>query len=66
MGKHLKNILEGLRQALVLDSQGDYVRPAKGDFRRDQQALNGDAKRIAADMRKTAKAYGEQIYHSQG
>ena len=56
MGKHLKNILDGMRQALVLvPAPRDYVRPQRGEFARDAQRLNGDFAAIGQDMRTVLK-----------
>ena len=35
MEQHLKNIIDGIRQVLVLWPDNDYVIPARGDFRKD-------------------------------
>lgn len=60
MTDHLKNLIQGMRQVLVLRSQPEYVYPARQDGQRDAAALAGDMKRIGADMR-AALEYGEQV-----
>lgn len=55
MGQHLKNILDGMRQAFALWPENDYVRPSRGDFRKDNANLRADAERIAAGLRKNIK-----------
>lgn len=49
--KHLKNILDGMGQALVLSPKTDYVHPSKDGFRADSKALKGDASAVAKDLK---------------
>ena len=58
---HLKNLLEGVRQVLVLDSGDRYIRPSNNGFARDYSALRGDSKRIISDLSKTTKEHDKQI-----
>lgn len=58
----LKNIIEGMANALVLYPDSDYIRPDKNGFNRDAANLRGDFKRTANDLRKTTLNYGEN-YH---
>lgn len=55
MGKHLKNLLDGARQSLVIYPVSEYQRPARGDFRKDAQALRGDMARVGAGLRQSLK-----------
>jgi hypothetical protein len=55
MGKHLKNLLDGARQALILCPESEYLRPRRGDFRQDAEALRGDAPRVANGLRRALK-----------
>jgi len=61
MGQHIKNILDGMRQVLVLWPESDYVRPSRGDFRKDNSNLRSDVGRVAEGLRKNIKKrkYGE-------
>ncbi len=52
MNKHLKNWLDGVSQALVLYPEQDYLRPQRGDFRKDANALRGDAAKVTQGLRK--------------
>ncbi len=49
-----KNLLRGVREVLVLRGDRDYVRP-QGGFRRDAEALRGDARRVASDLKRVVK-----------
>lgn len=59
MGNHLKNVLEGIQQALTLAPDSDYVIPRRGDFRRDVEALRGDARAIADGLKKNVRRAGD-------
>lgn len=61
MGRRLLNLLAGAGQALVIWPSDDYVRPARGGFRRDARALRSDSKRVASSLKKTIRAHGKQI-----
>ncbi len=52
MNKHLQNWLDGLSQALVLYPEQDYLRPQRGDFRKDSAVLRGDAAKITKALGK--------------
>jgi CO dehydrogenase nickel-insertion accessory protein CooC1 len=64
--EHLKNLLEGARQVLVLDTNSQYSLPSRSGFSNDMSSLRGDARNIATDLRKVTKRYGEQAYNSTG
>jgi hypothetical protein len=55
MERHMKNILDGMRQVLVLWPEADYVLPSRGDFRKDNGNLRSDAGRVAEGLRKNLK-----------
>lgn len=55
MGKHLKNLLDGARQVLVMWPESDYVRPSRGDFGKDSDNLRADVQRIARGLRDNVK-----------
>lgn len=55
----LKNIIDGMANALVLYPDNDYIRPDKRGFSRDAANLRGDFKRTTNDLRKTTLNYGE-------
>jgi hypothetical protein len=63
--EHLKNILEGVRQVLVLDTNSEYIQPSRNGFSKDMNFLHGDARRVASDLSKVTKRYGEQTYIGQ-
>lgn len=63
---HLKNILTGAGQVLVLDSGVDYVRPTRNDFARDIKALKSDSKRFVSSFARVTKEHGKQVYNSKG
>ena len=52
VSSHLKNILEGMRQAMVIAPEDDYVKPARGEFKEDINALAGDMRIVGNDLRK--------------
>jgi hypothetical protein len=60
---HLKNFLERLKQVLVLGTGSQYIRPSRNGFYRDLSLLQGDARRVASDLSKVTKKYGEQAYN---
>jgi len=64
--EHLKNILSGACQVLVLDNGDGYVRPSRGDFRRDMTSLRADARRVATDLNRVVQQHGKQIYNRKG
>lgn len=55
MSKHIKYIIEGARQVLVIRPDDDYVRPMRAAFQRDSDTLRRDMGRIAKDMNKTIR-----------
>ncbi len=56
MGKHLKNILQGMNLALQLRPVArDYVMPSRNGFAQDAQALRGDFGVVGNDMRTVLK-----------
>jgi hypothetical protein len=59
MTKHIKHIIEGARQVLVLMPAERYVIPSKSDFLRDVKVLRQDANQIARDINKTIKKHGK-------
>ena len=66
MTKHIKYILQGIRQILVLSPEDDYIRPSKFDFWEDIVSLRQDSNRVSRDLKKTLKQYDKQIYNSKG
>ncbi|TAN71039.1 MAG: hypothetical protein EPN17_02480 [Methylobacter sp.] len=65
--EHLKNLLEGAKQVLVLDTGSQYIRPSRNDFSKDMSLLRGDARRISTDMNKVVNGHqnGEQAYNRE-
>lgn len=61
MGRLLRNILYGARQALVLWPEDDYIRPGRDGFAMDREALSKDARQIAYGLRKATKEHGKQV-----
>ena len=56
MGKHLKNILQGMGQALQLNAVArDYIVPSRDGFAQDAQALRSDFVAVGNDMRTVLK-----------
>jgi hypothetical protein len=56
MGKHLKNILQGMSLALqVRPVARDYLTPSRDGFAQDAQALRGDFVAVGNDMRTVLK-----------
>lgn len=62
MTKHIKNLVDGLRQTLVVAPDAQYTLPTRGATRRDMQALSSDARSVAGDIRKSARASGQQVH----
>jgi hypothetical protein len=52
MNKHLKNWLDGVSQVLILYPEQDYLRPQRGDCRKDAAVLRGDAAKITKGLGK--------------
>lgn len=63
MANLIKNILAGVRQVLVLWPDSQYTIPNRDGFQKDAKILRGDARKVAADLRKTVTKYGEQIHN---
>lgn len=63
---HLKNLLEGARQVLVLDYGAQYIRPSNNGFAKDISSLRGDSKQIMSDLSKTTKKHAKQINANKG
>lgn len=59
MGKHMRRVLEGVQQALTIDTGAEYVIPRRGDFRRDIESLRGDARRVTQGLQKNL----EKVLH---
>lgn len=59
--KNLKNILDGIKQALVLDYGDKYVRPTSSDFSIDVSTLRRDSQIVISDLNKTTKKHVKQI-----
>jgi hypothetical protein len=57
MTKHIKYIIEGARQVLVIKADENYVRPLRSAFQRDADILRKDMGRIAKDMNKTIRRH---------
>ena len=66
--EHLKNILDGMRQVLILDAGSQYIRPSRNGFYKDASMLRGDVKSVASDMNKLVKKQknGKQAHNSHG
>lgn len=63
MGKHLKNIFQGMSQALQFNAVArDYVVPTRNGFAQDARALRGDFIAVGNDMRKVL-ARDEQTHY---
>lgn len=66
MGKHLKNILDGMAASLLLmPVQRDYIRPQRGEFARDAERLRGDFAAVGGDMRAVIKRDGSSNYRTR-
>ena len=63
--QHLKNLLDGMRQVLVLWPHSDYVIPSRGGFRQDAANLHGDYKRVAAGLYKNANLKRDAKAHDR-
>lgn len=59
MSKYIKNILAGMRRALVLAPEGAYQRPSRSDFSNDVKALSQDSKNIMRDLNKATGKCGK-------
>ena len=57
--EHIKNFLDGLGHAFVLDQGSGYIVPQKGAFAKDLRNLTGDSRRVARGLNKQIKAYGK-------
>jgi hypothetical protein len=57
MTKHIKYIIEGARQVLVIKPDESYVRPLRSAFQRDSDVLRKDMGNIAKDMNKTIRKH---------
>lgn len=57
MTKHIKNIIDGARQVLVIRPDENYVRPLRTAFQRDAYVLRKDMGSIAKDMNKTIRKH---------
>ena len=57
MTKHIKYIINGARQILVLMPNDNYVLPSKSDFFDDVKTLRKDVNRVAMDLKKTIKKH---------
>jgi hypothetical protein len=60
--EYLKNFLKGVGEVLVLDADPQYIRPSRKSFSNDLALLQGDARRIVADLNKVTKQNGKQTY----
>lgn len=63
MARTIKNIINGIRQALVLYPEADYVYPSKRGFYADALFLRRDNRRVARDLRKKTLEHGKQADH---
>jgi len=59
MSKHLKYLIEGARQVLVLFPADGYVQPSRSDFKKDIKTLRKDAHKVIADLSITTRKYGK-------
>ena len=53
MGRHWQNFFDGIAQALILWPEDDYIRPRRGDFRKDAAALRRDVAKVGGGLRKS-------------
>lgn len=58
----LKAIIEGMASVMVIYPENAYQQPDKTGFIKDREALNGDARKVAANLNKTLSAYGQIDY----
>jgi hypothetical protein len=59
MTKHIKYILQGARQVLVLMPADKYVLPSKHAFSHDVKELRKDSRRVVRDLNKSLSSYGK-------
>ena len=59
--KHFRNFLAGVRQALVIAPEAEYIYPTKHGFLQDHTALKGDCNQIVSGLGKNTKRYGKQV-----
>ena len=59
MTNQLKSFINGIGKSLEIYPHQQYIVPKRGEFRHDMQRLRGDAKRIAVDLKKAVKLYGQ-------
>lgn len=62
MARYLENILDGIRQVLVLWPEREYIFPSRGDFYKDNNSLRSDSNVVAKNIRRGLKQYGETDY----
>jgi hypothetical protein len=63
MTQHLKNIIDGMRQVLVICPVNEYVRPTRREFLTDNANLRSDVSRVANGLRETLKQYDGEAYY---
>ncbi|QFY44132.1 hypothetical protein F6R98_17070 [Candidatus Methylospira mobilis] len=63
MMRYFKNIMDGMRQVLVMYPGSDYVRPTRKGFLIDNANLRGDATRVANALRDNIKQYDGEAYY---
>ena len=56
---HLRNFLDGLSQAINWGMPQRSYQVPRGGFRRDQDKLRSDVKRVGQNLRQAAKRHGQ-------
>lgn len=59
MGEHIKRMLEGMGQVLVVSTNREYEKPLKSDFRSDVASLRNDVRKVGQDLTNTTKQYSD-------
>jgi hypothetical protein len=52
---HLKNLLEGAKQVLVLNTGATYVRPSRKDFAKDVANLRNDSEKVTSALNRNTR-----------
>ncbi|MDD2728194.1 hypothetical protein [Malikia sp.] len=56
---HLRNFLDGFAQAINWGAPQRAYQVTRGGFRRDQEKLRGDVKRVGQNLQQAAKRHGK-------
>lgn len=57
---HLKNLIAGARQVLILGTGREYIRPRSG-FARDAEALRRDFGSVASGLNDSLRKHGQPV-----